>query len=316
MKTIFFNSDEFLINYYKDKEFDFGAREIIFTDKSPSDYNENFDAEIISVITHFPLTADDMRRFPNLKLIASRSQGINHIDMEYVKANNITVKNCNGYGEFAVSEFAMGLLLSLMRRIIPAHNDMLSGNVDMHKYMGRDIRGKTIGVFGMGTIGTAFAKLATAFGANVIVYDRHIISEFKNVKLDELYAESDIIALNIPATKENYHIINQDSLSKMKDGVVILNIARGELIDMRSLYDAFMSGKVGGIAADVLENENIINESHSPRDLSSEQMEIALLNKKMMRMPHVILTPHIAFNSKEACEKILYMTYRNIINND
>ena len=307
MKIVFFNTDEILTNYYKDKTF--GDTTVIYTEDPPAKAtSEHFDAEIISVITHQSLDANILSKFPNLKLIATRSQGVNHIDMDYASANDIAVKICHGYGEFA-----MGILLALMRRIIPAHNDMRNGFINMSKYVGNDINGKTIGVFGMGTIGTAFARLARAFGARVIVYDLFQHDDFENVSLEELYTISDIIALNIPATAENYHIINAKTIAKMKRGVIILNIARGELIDVRALYDAVMSGQVGGIAQDVFEMEDETIGRSAPNNLSQEQMEVIILNKKLMKTPRVIFTPHIAFNSVEANLRILEMTYENIL---
>ena len=312
MKVVFFNTDEILLKYYENK--DFKGAEVIYTELPPAKAtNEHLDAEVISVITHQSLDAEILSKFPNLKLIATRSQGVNHIDMDYAAANNIAVKICHGYGEFAVPEFAMGILLALMRRIIPAHNDMRNGFINMSKYVGNDINGKTIGVFGMGTIGAAFARLARAFGSRVIVYDLFQHDDFENVSLEELYAQSDIVALNIPATAENYHIINAETIAKMKRGVIILNIARGELIDVRALYDAVMSGQVGGVAQDVFEMEDETIGRSAPNNLSQEQMEVIILNKKLMKTPRVIFTPHIAFNSIEANLRILEMTYENIL---
>ena len=316
MKIMFFDSDQTLSDYFKDK--DFAGAEVDFI-KGPADPSapEAAAASVISVFVNSALDAAALSGFPNLKLIAARSAGVNHIDMEYCRAHNIKVASAAGYGEFAVSEFAMGLLLCLMRRIIPANKDMIAGHIEMNKYIGRDIRGKTVGVFGTGTIGSAFARLAHAFGARVIAHDRGENPELSGiveyVDLDTLYKESDIVALNIPANAANYHIINTGAIAKMKPGVIILNIARGELVNSRALYDAIVSGHVGGVAQDVLELESAMNIAVGVDTLSKDQMEIVMYNEKMKLMDNVLFTPHTAFNSVEANQRILEMTYDNIM---
>jgi D-lactate dehydrogenase len=306
MKIVFFDIDTLAAEFFKNQ--DFGDSTVEFTHASANDAGSLLlDADIISGTAHHPLTAATLARFPNLKAIITRSQGIDHIDADFCSKNNIKIMNANGYGEFAVSEFAMGLLLALMRRIFAAHSDMLAGRVNMESYIGSDIHGKTIGVFGTGTIGTHFAKLAAGFGAKVICYDRKQNPDLNYVDLEVLYKESDIIALNIPANSENYHIINSDVMGKMKRGAVLLNVARGELIDARDLCDSLQAGQIGGVAMDVLELEN-----PNIKVLDKGQMEIVLYNEKMMNMPNVIMTPHVAFNSIEANEKILEITMDNI----
>ena len=315
MKIVFFNTDQMTQNYFKDKNFA-GAGVYFVAAPAADAAAEYLDADIISVFVNSALDAATLSKFPNLKLIAARSAGINHIDIEYCRAHNIKVTNAAGYGEFAVSEFAMGLLLCLMRRIIPANRDMISGHIEIDKYMGRDIRGKTIGVFGTGTIGSAFARLAHAFGARIIAHDRGgnpaLLGIVEYVDLDTLYKESDIVALNIPANAANYHIIDAAAIAKMKRGVILLNIARGELVNSRALHDAIVSGHVGGVAQDVLELENAMNLAAGVDTLSRDQMEIVMYNEKMKLMDNVIFTPHTAFNSVEANLRILEMTYENI----
>jgi D-lactate dehydrogenase len=316
MKIVFFDSDQMLLDYFKDKKF--ADANVQFTavtaDDAPAEY---LDADVISVFVNSVLDVATLSKFPNLKLVVARSTGINHIDIEHCRAHNIKVASANGYGEFAVSEFAIGLLLCLMRKILIANQDMRSGKIEMEKYIGRDIHGKTIGVFGTGIIGSRFARLAAAFGARVIAYDRGRNPELSGiveyVELDALYKESDIIALNIPANAANYHIINADAIAKMKPGVILLNVARGELINSRALFDALVSGHVGGVAQDVLELESAMNSSVGIDALSRDQMEIVMHNEKMMHMENVIFTPHTAFNSAEAARRILDMTYDNIM---
>ncbi|MCL2758495.1 MAG: hypothetical protein FWE64_04230 [Alphaproteobacteria bacterium] len=316
MKIIFFDSDKMLSDYYKGKDFKNAGVEFV-SDTAQAAGAEHLNADVISVFVNSVLDAAVLSRFPNLKLVAARSSGVNHIDVEYCAAHNIKVASVGGYGEFAVSEFAMGLLLCLMRKIIPANRGMIDGRPEMEKYMGHDIHGKTVGVFGTGVIGSRFARLAHAFGARVIAYGREQNPELSGVveyvALDTLYKESDIVALNIPANAENYHIVNTAAIVKMKPGVILINVARGELINAPALYDALVSGHVGGVAQDVLELETAMNSAQGAETLSKDQMEIVMRNEKMMHMENVIITPHTAFNSVEANMRILDMTYRNIL---
>ncbi len=313
MKVIFFDSDSRLREFFKD----FDKADVVFIDTTAQDTMEDviaqhFDAGVISVFTSSYLSADFMAKFKNLKLIAARSTGINNIDSEYCKVNNIEISNVTGYGEIAVSEFAVGLLLALSRKIFLASGDLKTGRVDMSKYEGFDISGKTVGVFGTGAIGSHFAKIIHSFGAKIIAHDRNENPELANiltyVDLDTLYAKSDIVALNIPANAANYHIVDSVALEKMKRGAVVLNIARGELIDSGALYEAILSGHIGGVAMDVLEQEGAVASVSGAQGLTPEQMKTVLFNEKMLNMDNVIFTPHVAFNSAEANLRILAKT--------
>ncbi|MCL1902336.1 MAG: hypothetical protein FWG18_01765 [Alphaproteobacteria bacterium] len=319
MKIIFFDAIDTVHEFYKDKKFK--GTDVVFIDNpaqdiTAADLKAHKDADAISIFTHSELDAQTLKKFPNLKLIALRTTGFNKVDTEYCKNHGIKVSNVVGYGEVAVSEFAIGLLIALMRKILPGVKDMRRSRVDMSKYRGHDIHGKTIGVFGTGAIGAHFAHLAHAFGANVIAYDRiqnpKCQSVAKYVDLDTLYAESDIIALNIPANAQNYHIINESAIAKMKRGVILLNVARGELMDAEALYDALLSGHIGGLAQDVLELEFETVTISSAKGLTDEQLRIVLFNKKMMHMDNVIFTPHMAFNSVEATMRIFTSVYETL----
>ncbi|MCL2629732.1 MAG: hydroxyacid dehydrogenase [Alphaproteobacteria bacterium] len=311
MKIAFFNSDQMLNDYFKDKTIQGATMEFISEPAGVT--GAGLDADAISVFVNSNLDAATLKKFPNLKLIATRSTGFNHIDTDYCQERGIKLHNVNGYGEFAVSEFAIGLMISLMRKIFTAYQDMMTGKIDLSKYQGRDIHGKTVGVFGTGTIGSHFARLAKGFGTRVIAYDRKPNPDLEGmvefVDLDTLYKESDIVALNIPANAENYHIVDEKAIAKMKRGVVLLNIARGELIKSGALYDALISGQVGGVAQDALELEASMKLAQRIDTLTQDQMEIVLYNKKIMQLDNVLITPHTAFNSVEANIRIMDMTY-------
>ena len=300
MKIVFFDTCETTREYFKDKCFG-GAEAVFITESAAECTDDIFDADIISGITHRSLTAETLSKFPNLKLIATRSQGVNHIDMEHCAARGIAVKNTAGYGSIAVAEFAVALLMNVARRIIPAARDMKSGPIDFNNYIGTDICGKTVGVIGTGAIGSHFAKLMAAFGAKVIAYDLFPNGDFDYVSMDEIYARADIIAPFIPATPENYHIIDP---VRMKQGAIFINVARGELVCARKLYDALTSGKIFAAGLDVLEEEG---------DLYIGTAPITEYNKKLMMLDNVIVTPHIAFNSREANLRVMEMTWENIV---
>ena len=274
------------------------------------------DADVISVTVNSKITAAVLAKFPNLKLIATRSTGYNHIDLDYCKAHGVKVANVTGYGEIAVAEFAVGLMLALTRKIFLAAGDLRAGRVDMQRYAGHDISGKVIGVFGTGATGSHFAKLVHAFGAIVIAHDRTPNPALDGIveytDLDDLYARSDIVALNIPSNAENYHIINDVAISKMKPGAKILNVARGELINAGALYDALLSGQIGGAAMDVMEYEGQTAAISGVQGLTDEQARTVAYNSKMLKMDNVIITPHAAFNSAEANQKILNDTLATI----
>lgn len=280
------------------------------------------DAEIISVFTSSVVSADLLAKFPDLKLITTRSTGFNNVDLDYCGKNNISVVNVPGYGDCTVAEFAFALLLNVIRKVSIAYGDLKQGIIKLEKYTGNDLFGKTIGIIGTGAIGCHTAKIANGFGMKVLSYDpfpKEALTEkfnFEYVELDRLYKESDIISLHAPSKKENFHMINEEAFSKMKDGVIIINTARGEIMDTNALYKALISGKVAGAGLDVLECEDII--AHEELFLArvdcikKDCLEKTLINHRLLEMPNVIVTPHVGFDTLEAIHRILSTTVNNI----
>ena len=220
------------------------------------------DCEIISLFVHSE-TVDNTRLdlFPNLKVIATRSTGFNHIDLDYCKKRGIVVLNVPRYGEATVAEFAFGMLLALSRKIIQGRNAMAHNHIEIEKYMGFDLLGKTIGVIGTGSIGRHMIKIAQGFGMKILAYDPYQNPELKDFyvsDLSEIYKNADIISLHVPSTPQNFHLINKEAFDMMKRGVIIVNTARGDLIDTQALYWALRQGIVGGAGLDVLENEDFL----------------------------------------------------------
>ena len=326
MKAVFFDVDKITKDYLEKQQICDG-NVVMLSESMENISQEQFekvkDAEIVSVFVHTALkmTKETLDKYKNLKLIATRSTGFDHIDLNYCKSRGIEVVNVPKYGEATVAEFTFGVLLALARHIIQARTDMKNNFVRMNEYIGFDLYGHTLGIIGTGAIGRHVAKLARGFGMDVLAYDIYPNEEFQRiynihyVGLDELFAKSDIITLHAPATKENYHLLNDEAFKKMKDGVIIANTARGSLVDPEALYRALVSGKVKGAALDVLENEDFI--IHDDMILKSQDIPMdyamnTIINARLLQMKNVIITPHIGFNSIDAVHRILYTTLENI----
>ncbi len=247
------------------------------------------------------------------KLIALRSAGFNHIDLKAAKELCLPVCRVPGYSPYAVAEFAVGLLLSLNRKIHKSYIRVRELNFALDGLVGFDLHGKTIGVVGAGRIGKIFTKIMTSFGCKVLIFDKtqdHEMEKLTNcefVSFDELCQRSDVISLHIPLSTETFHIINQDSLSIMKKGVLLINTGRGALIDTKALINALKSGVVGGAALDVYEEE----EEVFFHDLSGLMLQDDIL-ARLLTFPNVLLTSHQGFLTHEALRNIAQTTLQNI----
>ncbi len=285
---------------------------------------ENYaNSDIISVFVTSTLDAETLAKFPKLKYIATRSTGFNHIDLEYCKKHNIGVSNVPSYGQNTVAEHAMAMLLALMKKLPQSIDRVKSGSFNRKGLTGSDLMGKTIGVVGTGRIGAYTIRMAKGFGMEVLGFDVYPNEQlardlgFKYCDLDCLYKKSDVISLHVPYNEKTHHMINRESLAKMKKGVVIINTARGGLIETDALFDAIQSGQVGAVGLDVLEQEPLLNEEIELlyRDNYGEDTDfkIALENHVLSHLPNVIITPHNAFNTTEAIQRILDTSRDNIV---
>ncbi len=282
------------------------------------------DADVVSVFVNSMINKEIIDAMPNLKLIATRSAGFDHIDREYCASKNIVVSNVPAYGTKTVAEFAFALLLSLSRKIFDAGRQMKEeGDFSIFKLQGFDLNEKTIGVIGTGKIGKNSIKIAKGFNMNVLAYDpypdtlfaKEVGFEYKS--LEEIVAVADMITLHAPFSKDNYHLINKEIISKMKKGVYLINTARGELIDTDALIWGLKEGIIGGAGLDVMEGERELKEEIEI--LSNENMREKVKDYKtlfedrvLIEMPNVIITPHVAFYSKEAEGEIIKITAENI----
>jgi D-lactate dehydrogenase len=279
-------------------------------------------AEVISVHTSSPVTADIMKQLPGLKHVACRSTGFDHVDLAYAAAHGITVSTVPSYGDATVAEYAFLMLLAVSRRLMQSAHSVHVGLSAPEKLTGYDLNGKTIGVIGTGRIGRHAIQIAKGFGLHAVAYDvkpnETAASElgFTYVSFEELLGRADIITLHAPATPETQHLLDAKAFAAAKDGVIIVNTARGSLIDTPALIQALDSGKVRGAGLDVLEGEEYLQlqpELHllgtTTLDTAAKQvLAIDILHK----MPNVLLTHHNAFNSHEALGRIRDTTITNL----
>lgn len=295
-----------------------------FVDEQISTDNLNLETEVLSVFITSAVTAEIINALPKLKLIACRSTGFNNIDLNAAAAKGIAVENVPTYGDQTVAEYAFTLLLALSRKLPEAINSY-DKNVPVENMRGWDLKGKTLGVIGSGHIGQCAIKIANGFGMNVIAYDPYpneqVASElgFKYVELDEVFINSDAITIHAPYFPSNHHIVNAEKLALMKPTAVLVNTARGELVDTKALADAMSQNKIAGVALDVIEGEQLMHLSEDvalirgirrPQpDILEHSLELMALHK----MPNVILVPHNAFNTVEAIGRINDVTCQNII---
>lgn len=224
------------------------------------------DADIISIFIYSNIDSKILNQFKNLKSIITRSTGFDHIDMNECKKRKINVYNVPNYGQNTVAEHTFALILSLSRKINKAYEKTIRGNFSLDGLEGFDIRGRTIGIVGMGSIGKHVAKIANGFEMKTLAYDvyqdKSLAKElnFKYVKLNDLLKNSDIVSLHCPYNKSTHHLISQKNIKLMKKTALLINTARGALVDTDSLVKALASGYLGGAGLDVLEEEGSIKE--------------------------------------------------------
>ena len=277
-------------------------------------------AEILSVFIYSHLTASLLRRLPTLRLIATRSTGFDHIDLAACRKRHIAVCNVPSYGENTVAEHTFALILSLSRNIHKAYVKTIKMDFSLTGLQGFDLKGKTLGVIGGGRIGMHVIKIAKGFGMEVLVSDVHkdvFLSEvldFRYTSLESLLRRADIVSLHVPYMPSTHHLMNRATFRLMKRGALFINTARGGLVDTDALVWALDEGIIGGAGLDVLEGEELVKEERQllSKDFSKEKLATALKNHILLHRENVVITPHIAFDSKEALQRILETTVNNI----
>jgi D-lactate dehydrogenase len=284
--------------------------------------NENVDAsaEILVVFIESPVTAEHIAKMPKLKYIATMSTGYDHVDLVAAEKKGILVANVPSYGENTVAEHTFALILGLTRKLFDSVKRVKEGVYDFHGLRGTDLMGKTIGIIGTGHIGSHVARMAKGFEMNVTAYDK-----FKNaalakkigftyVPLNTLLKKSDIVSLHMPLFKETTHLINSSNISLMKPGAFLINTARGALIEPEALLNALTKGTLGGAGLDVLEDENLLQHVEEVMSCKEDtcKLQTTVINNLLIDSPKTIVTPHNAFNSSEALQRIVDVTLANI----
>lgn len=289
----------------------------ISSDKINED-NLNPNTEILAVFVESPLTSRIIAQLPYLKMIATMSTGFDHIDLAAAKKRNIPVCNVPTYGENTVAEHTMALILGLTRKLFPSVKRVKEGLYDFHGLRGMDLKNKTLGVIGTGHIGAHVIKMAKGFEMNIVAHDIFSNQDladklgFAYVTLDKLLTQSDVITLHTPLLKSTHHLINQKNIKKIKKGSYLINTARGALIDPEALVWALRHNQIAGAGLDVLEDENLIQNHEELMGCTQCQIKTTLFNNIIIDHPNVIVTPHNAFNSGEALERIIDTTVENI----
>ena len=247
-----------------------------------------------------------------VRLLAMRCAGFNNVSLKDIH-NRFKVVRVPAYSPHAIAEYTVGLILAVNRKINKAYVRTREGNFSINGLMGVDLYGKTAGIIGTGKIGQILIKILKGFDMKVIAYDlfpnQKVAEElgFEYVSLDELYANSDIISLNCPLTKDTQYMINRRSMLKMKDGVILVNTGRGMLIDSADLVEALKDKKIGAVALDVYEEE----ENYFFEDKSTQVIEDDILGR-LLSFYNVLITSHQAYFTKEAVGAITVTTLNNI----
>ncbi len=285
------------------------------------------DIDILSPFIYTKVNKDVIKSLPKLKLIATRSTGFDHIDLK--SAKSIKVANVPYYGENTVAEHTFALILSLSRKIHQAYQRTSRGNFSLEGLRGFDLKDKTIGIIGCGHIGQHVVRMAKGFEMNVLVFDPKRDNKvakrlgFKYATLNDLLKKSDVISLHAPYNKKTHHLINLKNIKLIKKGAILVNTARGGLIDTTALVDGLRTERLSGIGLDVLEEEKFILKEEaqllSPYLCSTDKrgaqdcLKTIVEGHMLLVSDKVIVTPHNAFNSQEALERILDTTVENIL---
>jgi D-lactate dehydrogenase len=279
------------------------------------------DAQIISTFIYSDLSAKVLEQLPQLKQIATRSTGFDHVDTDFCQEKGVLVSNVPSYGENTVAEHTFGLLLNISHKLTEAVDRTRKGDFSPEGLQGFDLRGKTLGVVGTGTIGEYVIGIARGFRMEVVAFDVKPKPEladrlgFRYAALDDVLKEADIVTRHVPANPKTRHLISKKQFDCMKDGVVLINTSRGSIVDIEALIEALSHGKVAAAGLDVLPEEPTMREeAELLRSVYRKQhnMDTLLADHVLLRLRNVIITPHSAFNTREAVQRILDTTAENI----
>lgn len=256
------------------------------------------DAEVV-IVSNIPVRANVLEQCPCLKMLDVAFTGLDHIDLDYCQAHGITVKNASGYATEGVAELAIGLMLDLYRRITVLDADTRKGGT-RNNFLGKEIRGKRVGIVGTGAIGIQTATLLQAFGCEVVAWSRTQKEDVQKMgipylSLEELMSTCDIISLHVPLTADTHHLISRELLSLCKPTAILINTARGNVVDIDALADLLKEGKIAGAGIDVFEKEPPLATDHPLFDA-----------------PNCIVVPHVGYATREAFDDRIDIILNNL----
>lgn len=322
MKIAFFEiADEDQILFFKKN---LQQHELFFFEEnlSPDNLSKQSAFDIISIFVNCRIDNNVIDHFPNLKFIAARTTGFDNIDIKYAKEKGIVVSNVPQYGSHTVAEYTFALILSLSRKIPQAVARLkTTGEFSYENLRGMDIHGRILGVIGTGKIGKNVIRIARSFDMEVRAFDPHPDEEFakelryKYVDFDTLLSSSDIITIHTVLSNETKHLINIKNIFNMKKDAILINTARGGIVETDALFQAITTKHLAGAALDVLEGEEDLKEDldvFSKEKHYSKGLKTMLENHMLINLEEVIITPHMAFYTKEAEESIMQTTIDNI----
>jgi D-lactate dehydrogenase len=334
MKIYFVDTQPSEQEYFRDK---FPGHEVVFV---PDLGAVGGDADVVSIYIRSRIDAAFLDAHPQVRMVATRSNGVDHIDIDECRRRGVVVSTAQGAESNTVAEHTFMLILALARRL----DEVRQANKQPHFYYDRlqsfDLKDKTLGVIGAGRIGLRTIHIALAFGMKVVAFDPHHVSVMaetlgvRYVGFDELLAGSHVISIHTPLTDETHHLLDRAAFAKCRRGVIVINTARGGVIDTEALIEALDSGMVAGAGLDVLEDESVMHKegtkiiadqiiarlhaTATPEDAyvrdpaRIRELQSLTENARLISRPNVVFTPHVAFNSVEAIERINAMTVENI----
>lgn len=320
MKIICFYNLDWEKDYLQKHLSDFDIKFVQGTTKDHPELSDK-EVDILCLFADSPVDEKLLERFPNLKLVATRSTGYNHIDRGALAAHNVKLSYVPAYGKNTVAEYAFGLMIMLTRKLYETYNRVRDGNFSRKGLCGSDLAGKKLGIIGTGDIGSHVVKIGTAFDMNILAFDIKPNEElakkfeFDYIPLDKLLAQSDIITLHVPYNKGTHHLINKENILRIKRGAYLINTSRGPVVETVALIKGLKENVLAGAGLDVLEEEGEMKnvaELLLEKRPNTEELQIVLANQYLIKHPHVIVLPHNAFNTFEARKRILDCTIKNI----
>ena len=283
----------------------FEHRWVDYGSTRPEEVSERLRDATIAVVNKVPVGAEALARLPRLRMIAVAATGVDNIDLEFCRGRGITVSNVRGYARRSVPEHVLMLTLALSRQLVAYREDVRRGawqsspQFCLLNHPIRDLRGATLGVVGYGTLGRAVGELARAFGMNVLVAERKGADTLREGRthFEEVLRRSDVLTLHAPLTEETRHLIGRAELASMRPSALLINCARGGVVDESALAEALREGLIAGAGVDVLDEE-------PPREGSNPLLELDL--------PNLLVTPHVAWASREAMQALADQLIANI----